>query len=83
MKRYIEYQREYEEYVRSCTEQGHQPSVQQYFFIAQRLLNDYGVQDALKEGGPKELRKDIMMLPRPEMERFLKDLGEYLRHLER
>ena len=51
MKRYIEYQREYEEYVRSCTEQGHQPSVQQYFFIAQRLLNDYGVQDALKEGG--------------------------------
>lgn len=83
MKRYIEYQREYEEYVRSCTEQGHQPSVQQYFFIAQRLLNDYGVQDALKEGGPKELQDDIMKLPRPEMERFLKDLGEYLRHLER
>lgn len=83
MKRYVEYQREYEEYVRSCTEQGHQPSVQQYFFIAQRLLEDYGVKDPLKEGGPKQLHDDLMMLPLTEMEKFMQDIGAFVRHLER
>ena len=83
MKRYAEYENDYKAYVQSCTDQGHTPSVSQYFFIAQRLLEDYEVKDPLKEGGPKQLHDDLMQLPFSEYERFMKDIGDYLRHLMR